>query len=134
MGDQGPGRGQGVVAAGADAEDAVGRLDDVAGAGDEQRVLGVDDGDQRFEPAQGAVDPPVLGQLGRGAGTLAGWSFSFASNRSIRAKASAAAPAKPTSTWPSMSLRILMASLLTTVCPSVTWPSPPMATRPLCGR
>ena len=40
---------EGVVAAGADAEDAVGRLDDVAGAGDEQRVLCVDDGDHGFE-------------------------------------------------------------------------------------
>src|SRR5688500_18143166 len=49
----------------------------------------------------------------------------------MRAKASAAAPAKPTSTWPSISLRLLTAALLTTVWPMVTCPSPPMATRPL---
>ena len=66
MGDEGLRGGQGEVAAGADAEDAVGRLDHVAGAGDEQRVLGVDDGDHRFEPAQRAVGPPFLGQLGGG--------------------------------------------------------------------
>ena len=67
MVDQRPRGREGVVAAGADAEDAVGRLDHVAGAGDEQRVLGVDHGDQRFEPPQGAVRPPLLGQFGRGA-------------------------------------------------------------------
>src|SRR5690348_9062235 len=49
----------------------------------------------------------------------------------MSANASAAAPAKPTSTWPSISLRIFTASLLTTVWPIVTCPSPPIATRPL---
>ena len=59
-------------------------------------------------------------------GTLFGWSLSLASNRSSSAKPSAALPAKPTSTWPSSSLRILTASAFMTVVPRVTWPSPPI--------
>ncbi len=66
VGDQGSCGGEGVVAAGADAEDAVGRLDDVARAGDEQRVLGVDDGDHGFEAAERAVGAPLFGKFGRG--------------------------------------------------------------------
>src|SRR5437588_11795106 len=61
-------------------------------------------------------------------GTLPWKSFNLASKRSRRANASADAPAKPTSTLPFCSLRILCASLFITTLPSVTWPSPPMAT------
>ena len=72
MRDQGPGRGHGVVAARADAQHAVGRLNHVAVAGDQQRVPGVDHGQQGFEPPQHAVGAPVLGQLRGGAGHVAG--------------------------------------------------------------
>jgi len=72
MGDQRAGGGEGVVAAGADAEDAVGGLDDVARAGDQQRVLFVDDGDHGFEPTQRAVGAPFFGKFGGGAGQI-GW-------------------------------------------------------------
>ena len=65
-------------------------------------------------------------------GTLPWKSFSLASKRSSRAKASAEAPAKPASTLPPCSRRILWASLFMTTLPSVTWPSPPMATLPWC--
>ena len=65
MRDQGPRRGHGVVAARADAQDAVGRLNHVAVAGDQQRVPGVDHGQQGLEPPQGPIGPPVLGQFGR---------------------------------------------------------------------
>ena len=64
MADERPGRGHGVVAAGADAQDAVGRLNHVAGAADQQRVLRVDHGEQGFEPPQHAIGPPFLGQFG----------------------------------------------------------------------
>ena len=60
-------------------------------------------------------------------GTDPWWSRSFASNRSSRLKASAAAPANPASTLPSYSLRIFLASFFITMLPSVTCPSPPMA-------
>ena len=41
------------------------RLDHVAGAADEQAVLGVGHDHQRFQPPQRPVGPPVLGQLRR---------------------------------------------------------------------
>src|SRR5947209_5759036 len=65
-------------------------------------------------------------------GTLPWKSFSLVSNRSSSAKASAAAPAKPTRTFPSYSGRIFRASSFITTLPSVTCPSPPMADLPLC--
>ena len=64
---QGAGGGQGVGAAGADGGDAVGRLDHVAGAADQQQVVAVDRDHHRFQAAQSAVHAPVLGQLGGGA-------------------------------------------------------------------
>jgi hypothetical protein len=63
--DQGPRRGQGVGAARADGSQTVGRLDDVAGAAQEQEVVAVQRDDHGFEAAQAAVHSPVLGQLGR---------------------------------------------------------------------
>ena len=44
--------------------------------------------------------------------------------------ASALLPANPHSTLPSLSRRIFMASAFMMAVPSVTWPSPPMATLP----
>ena len=132
VGDQGPGGGHGIVAARADAQHAVGRLDHVAVAGHQQRVPGVDHGQQRLQPPQGAIGAPILGQLRGGAGHVRRESrCSLASNRSSRAKASALLPAKPVMTLPSIRRRILSASAFITVLPSVTWPSPPMATMPL---
>src|SRR5690606_26130819 len=57
---------------------------------------------------------------------------SLASNSSNRVKASAAAPAKPASTWPSRPRRrTLRALAFITVLPRVTWPSPATTPRPL---
>ena len=57
------------------------------------------------------------------------WCFSsLASKRSNSVKASAVAPAKPASTWSWCRRRTLRAVALTTMLPSVTWPSPPSAT------
>ena len=53
-------------------DDAVLRLQHVAGAGEHQRHLGVGDDHHGFQPAQIAVGAPVLGELDRGAGELAG--------------------------------------------------------------
>ncbi len=64
---------------------------------------------------------------------LAGDDLRCSSKRSMRANASAAEPAKPTRT-PALSappwsiLRTLTASALETMSPSVTWPSPAIAT------
>src|SRR5690606_20428964 len=56
---------------------------------------------------------------------------SLDSNSSNRVNASAAAPAKPARIWPSRPRRrTLRALAFITVLPSVTWPSPAMATRP----
>ena len=55
---------------------------------------------------------------------------SFASSRSSSVKASAVAPANPASTCPPPIRRTLRALPFTTVWPSVTWPSPAMATAP----
>src|SRR5262249_56818456 len=63
---QGAGGGQGVGAAGADGRDAVGRLDDVAGAAQEQQVVAVQHEHHGLQAAQVAVHAPVLGQLGGG--------------------------------------------------------------------
>src|SRR5512137_712318 len=56
---------------------------------------------------------------------------SLASKRSNSVKASAVPPANPAITLPSCRRRTLRALPFITVLPSVTWPSPPMATRPL---
>ena len=130
VGDQGPRRGQGVAAARAGGQDAVGRLDHVARAADQQAVA---------RRRRRAGRPPGGGASGRSArawpapsrrgGRCSGGPCSFASNRSSSAKPSAALPANPTRTWPSSSLRTLTASAFMTVVPSVTWPSPPRATR-----
>ena len=59
--------GEGVVAAGADRHDAVVGLDQLARAAQEEAVLQVGHDQQRLEPAEDPVAPPVLGQLDRGA-------------------------------------------------------------------
>src|SRR6185437_1970475 len=59
------------------------------------------------------------------------WVANLSSNSSNSVKASAVAPAKPASTSEFLpSRRILRALALTTVLPSVTWPSPPRTTLP----
>ena len=55
--------GERVRPAGADREDAVVRLDQLAGAGDDEAVLLVGDDEQRLEAAQHAVAAPILRQL-----------------------------------------------------------------------
>ena len=70
--EQRAGGGERVVAAGADAHDAGLGLEHVAGAGEHQRDLRVGDDHHGLEPAQIAVGAPVLGELDRGAGELAG--------------------------------------------------------------
>src|SRR5258706_772218 len=50
------------------------------------------------------------------------------SNLSKRVRASAVEPAKPASTWPPRSWRILRALCFITTSPMVTWPSPAIAT------
>src|SRR5262249_59373673 len=59
----GGGGGGGVGAAGADGRDAVGRLDDVSGAADQEQVVRVHGDQHRLQAAQGPVGAPVLGQL-----------------------------------------------------------------------
>src|SRR5215469_11703719 len=56
---------------------------------------------------------------------------SLPSKRSNSVKASAVPPAKPATTLSLARRRTLRALAFTTVLPSVTWPSPPMATAPL---
>src|SRR5207245_1871066 len=58
------------------------------------------------------------------------YSSILASNFAKSASASAVEPAKPASTCPLWSRRILRAPCFITVLPSVTWPSPAMALRP----
>ena len=65
-------RGQGVVAARADGDDAVLRLQHVAVAGQREAAVLVGDRHHRLQPAQIAVGAPVLGQLDAGALELAG--------------------------------------------------------------
>src|SRR4051812_29272086 len=57
--------GKRVVSAGADGENPVVRLDDVARSGDDEAVLAVGDRQQRLESAQDAIAPPILGELDR---------------------------------------------------------------------
>ena len=69
--DQRARRGQRVIAARADADEPVLRLQHVAGAGEDQRDVLVGDRHHRLEPAQIAVGAPVLGELDAGARELA---------------------------------------------------------------
>src|SRR5438093_7251636 len=63
---QRPRGGQGIRPAGPDRQDAVFRLDDVAGPRDDQGMRTVGDGQQRLELSQHAVRPPVLRELHSG--------------------------------------------------------------------
>ena len=69
-GDEGARGGQREAAAGADADEAVFRLQHVAGAGEHQADLLVGDRHHGFEAAQIAIGAPVLGQLDAGARQL----------------------------------------------------------------
>ena len=71
VGDQRARGGQRVRAARADADQAVVGLDDVAGSGDDERVLAIGHRQERLEPAQHAIGAPVLGELDRGARQVA---------------------------------------------------------------
>ena len=61
------GGGEGVGTAAADADDAVGGFDDIAGAADDQAHGFIGDGEHGFEPAENAIGAPILGQLDDGA-------------------------------------------------------------------
>ena len=54
-------------AARSDADDAIVRLDQIAGARQQERRLAVGDDEHGFEPAQRAIGAPVLGELDGGA-------------------------------------------------------------------
>jgi len=72
VGEEGFGGGLGVGAAGADADDAVGGFDDVAGAAGDEAGLAIYDGEHGFEASHGAVGAPVLGELDDGAAGVVG--------------------------------------------------------------
>ena len=132
MRDQGPGRGHGVVAARADAQDAVGRLDHVASAADQQRVLGVDHGQQRFQPPQRPVGPPFLGQFGRRPRHVAGIVLELGLEPLQQGEGIGAAAGEADEHLAVAAAGgSCIASAFMIVVPSVTWPSPPMATLPL---
>src|SRR5437773_11059376 len=61
--DQGPRGGERVRAARPNRENAIVRLDDVAGAGDYEAVLPVSDCEQSLETTQHTIAPPIFGQL-----------------------------------------------------------------------
>ncbi len=65
-------RGERVRAAGPDGEDPVVRLDQLAGAGDDEPVVLVGDDQHRLEAAEDAVTAPILGELHRGARQIPG--------------------------------------------------------------
>ena len=69
--DQRARRGERVVAARADGDHAVLRLQHVAVAGEREAAVAVGDGHHRLQPAQIAVGPPVLRELDAGAFELA---------------------------------------------------------------
>src|ERR1700712_2537567 len=68
--DQGARGRQGVIAAGPDRHHAGFRLQNVAGAGEDQRHVLVGDDHHRLQAPQVTVGAPVLGQFDRGAGQL----------------------------------------------------------------
>ena len=131
---QSAGRGQGVGAAGADGRHAVGRLDHVAGAADQQQVVAIDGNQHRLQAAQVAVHAPVLGQLGGGPGHAALEVLELGLEALQQGEGVGGGAGEADSTLPSCSRRILWASLFMTTLPSVTWPSPPMATPPRAAR
>ncbi len=97
---------------------------------DQQRVLGIDHDHHGLQPPQRPVGPPVLGQLGGGPRHVAGIVLELGLEPLQQgegvgrgARRSRRAPCRP------CSRRILSASAFMTTLPSVTCPSPPMATR-----
>src|SRR5438067_1261013 len=70
--DERAGGGERVRPARADGDDAVVRLDELSVARDHEAVFAVGHGEQRLEPPQHTVAPPLLRQLDRGTGYVAG--------------------------------------------------------------
>src|SRR2546423_10587780 len=64
--------GQGIGSTGADCNYSVVGLDDIAGSGNDETVLAIGHGEQRFETSEDAVTPPVFRQLYRRALQIAG--------------------------------------------------------------
>ena len=131
VGEQRLGGGEGVGAAGADADDAVGGLDDVAGAADDQAVGLVGHRQHRLQAAQHPVGAPLLGQLDHRPAGVVGV-LARASSRTAPAGRRRRPPTRRSRSapCPPPTRRILTASCLATVAPSVTCPSPPRATTP----
>jgi hypothetical protein len=75
VGGQGPRRGQGIGAPGADGHDAVVGLDHVAVAGHHQHALRVPHQQQGLQAPQGTVGAPLAGQLHGGAAHAGGVGF-----------------------------------------------------------
>ena len=122
-------RGLRVGAARADRDDAVLGLEHVAVAGDDQRGLAVGDREHRLEPAQHAVGAPVLGELDRRAHQVALVLLELGLEAlEQREGVGGARRRSRRGSGRGSSWRTLRAVALTTMLPSVTWPSPPSAT------
>ena len=89
------GGGQRVRAARADRDDAVVRLDEVAGARQQERRLRVRDDQHRLETAQHAVGAPVLRELDGRPLEIAAILFELRLESANSANESAAEPANP---------------------------------------
>ena len=61
--DQDSGRGQSIVAAGADGDEIIIGLDHVSAAGNDKEIVDIGDHQKRFQTAQDAIRAPVFGQL-----------------------------------------------------------------------
>jgi hypothetical protein len=91
--------------------------------------LAVGDGEHRLEPAQHAVGAPVLGELHRGAQQVALVLLELRLEALEEREGVGGRAREAREDAVLVERRTLRAEALTTMLPSVTWPSPPMATR-----
>src|SRR5438105_5564997 len=128
MAQQRPRSGLCICTSRADGDDPVLGLENVAGAGNDQRRSIVGDGQHGFEPAQNSVGAPVLGQFDRRALQL---SLVLVELRleALKQRECVRGGARKTRQHSVVYEPAYLArGRLTTTLPSVTWPSPPSAT------
>ena len=114
--------------AAADRDQAELGLDHVAVAGDDQRGLVIRHRQHRLEAAQDAVGAPVLGEFDRGAQQVALVLFQFRLEALEQREGIGRPAGEPGQDALVIQAPTLRALDLTTMLPSVTWPSPPRAT------
>ena len=110
------------------ADNTVIRLNQVAGAGNQERVPLVGHDQQRFQVPQDLVGPPILRQLDRRPGEISMGLFELALEPRKKRKGVSGGTRKPGQDLSFVQTADLLGRAFRTVSPRVTCPSPAIAT------